>query len=265
MGKPFLCLNMAKKRTKKTTIRKKKKTNYVWLVIPLLILCFGGFILYKINVFLNKQQAVAIKKEILHAIPKGFPAFGIDVSHHQGKVDWYRIFQQEGYDSIIHFVYCKATEGGDHCDTQWDYNRKTLLKLKIPHGAYHFFFLKKDPIIQAKHFLNTWKKSDYDLPPVLDVERNARTDQDLIAAMKKWLFYVEAETGMRPIIYTSSYYFDSKFQHDFKNYKFWIAAYSKKPESIEDSRIIHWQFSEKGNLPGCATRLDFNVSKISIY
>jgi lysozyme len=98
-----------------------------------------------------------------------------------------------------------------------------------------------------------------------DVERNARNDQELISAMKKWLTYVESKTGMRPIIYTSYYYFDSKFQNDFKNYKFWIAAYSKRPEKIEDSRIIHWQFSEKGSLPGCETRLDFNVSKIAFY
>ena len=81
---------MAKRRIKKTVKRRKKKTTYIWLVLVLVALGFGGFIFYKINVFLNKQQAIAVKKEILYSIPEGFTAFGIDVSHHQGEIVWDR-------------------------------------------------------------------------------------------------------------------------------------------------------------------------------
>ena len=49
-----------------------------------------------------------------------------------------------------------------------------------------------------------------------------------------------------------------------KNYKFWIAAYSRKPACIDDSRIIHWQYSESGELPGFDEKVDFNVSKIAL-
>jgi GH25 family lysozyme M1 (1,4-beta-N-acetylmuramidase) len=32
---------------------------------------------------------------------------------------------------------------------------------------------------------------------------------------------------------------------------------------LEDARILHWQYSEKGELPGIREKVDFNVSKIT--
>jgi lysozyme len=148
-------------------------------------------------------------------------------------------------------------------DTQWENNRETLLEIEKPHGAYHFFSVTSDPEQQARHFLNYWKKEDMDLPPVLDVETSAETDAILINSMKKWLKIVENESGMRPIIYTSLSFYETKFQNDFKDYYFWIAAYSRRPECLKDERILHWQYSDNGDLPGINKKIDLNVSKIS--
>lgn len=202
------------------------------------------------------------RKKALESIPEGFPTFGIDVSHHQGEIDWEHLFVEQHFDTIIHFVYCKATEGTDHYDTQWEKNRKDLLKLNIPHGAYHFFNPNSDPELQADHFLKHWKKSDYDLPPVLDVETEGKNDRQLIEGMQIWLQRIEKKSGMRPVIYTSLNFFETKFMTVFKDYKFWIAAYSRRPQILEDSRIIHWQYSESGELPEIEENVDFNVSKI---
>ena len=136
--------------------------------------------------------------------------------------------------------------------------------LKFMVSRYHFFQSKEKPKPQVQHFLKHWKKREIDLPPVLDVENEGLSDTDLRAKMTIWLEEVENRTGMRPIIYTSLNFFETKFINDFKNYKFWIAAYSRKPSCIDDSRIIHWQYSESGELPGCDEKVDFNVSKIAL-
>ena len=81
--------------------------------------------------------------------------------------------------------------------------------------------------------------------------------------MKIWLKEVEKRTGMRPIIYTSLNFYETKFQNDFLDYKFWLAAYSRKPECLHDERIIHWQFTETGKIPGTKEEVDVNVTKIS--
>jgi lysozyme len=253
---------VAKKQKIKITKRSKKKSKSSIKAIVIGALLIGLSVIAYF--YYSKDIKVVNKEEVVKSIPEGFPAFGIDVSHHQGEIDWEKLFVKERYDTIIHFVYCKVTEGSDHLDTQWEKNRAELQRLNIPNGAYHFFSPQTEPRPQAAHFLAHWKKSDLDLPPVLDVESEGFSDEDLIAKMKIWLKVVEDKTGMRPIIYTSLNFFETKFINDFKNYKFWIAAYSRKPECIDDSRIIHWQYSEAGELPGFAEKVDLNVSKIAL-
>lgn len=245
-------------RPRKSISKKKGKFSPKLLFIAFLILTVIGLGYF----YYSKDSKIISKKNVIASIPDGFPSFGIDISHHQGKIDWEKLFVKERYDTIIHFVYCKATEGSDHIDTRWEENREILQELQIPNGAYHFFSPLTAPRPQATHFLLHWKKSDMDLPPVLDVESEGFSDSDLIAKMKIWLTEVENKTGMRPIIYTSLHFFETKFKNDFKNYKFWLAAYSRKPNCIDDSRIIHWQYSETGELPGIKEKVDFNVSKI---
>ena len=250
---------MAKQKRKAK--KSKKKTSEgkiaIWLFI---IFVFLGIVWY---FFPSSTTKKINKNTFVNQIPKGFESFGIDISHHQGKIDWKVLLDDEKFDTIIQFVYCKATEGNSHLDTKWEENRKILNNKGIPNGAYHFFTPKDTPLPQAEHFLNHWKKREVDLPPVLDVETEGISDEDLRNKMEVWLKEVEKKSGMRPIIYTSYHFFDTKFKDYFKEYKFWIAAYSRKPECIDDNRILHWQYSESGSLPGIDELVDFNVSKIA--
>ncbi len=201
------------------------------------------------------------KGDFISQFPEGFTKKGLDISHHQGNIDWPLIFDKLRYDTIVQFVYCKATQSTWHVDTKWERNRKMLTELGILHGAYHFFDGKKPPRDQAKHFLSYWKHRDMDMAPMLDVETEGFSDGDLIAKMKIWLEVVEKATGHRPIIYCSLHYFESKFKRHFKDYQFWIAAYSREPDVLRDPRVIYWQFSETGEIPGCRELVDLNVGK----
>jgi lysozyme len=250
-----------------TPKRKKQpsRTN-TSLRILLLLVFIGGItvVSFKIYRTIRRSSKLVDRNSLIAEIPEGFSSFGIDISHHQGDIDWEKLFHKEHFDTIIHFVYCKATEGADHIDTRWNYNREMLQQLEVPNGAYHFFSSKTLPRPQAAHFLSQWKKTASDLPPVLDVEAEGFSDEDLRAKMKIWLEVIEKETNMRPIIYTSLHFFETKFAQDFKKYNFWIAAYSRQPDCIDDKRIIHWQYSETGELPCIDEKVDLNVSKLSI-
>jgi lysozyme len=252
----------AKKKTVKKVVKKKqskKNSNSKWIILLITLPIIAIVSWYFYSPFEEKIS----KNTFLENVPKGFESIGIDVSHHQGDIDWDLLLNKEHYDTIIHFVYCKATEGNTHVDTKWDYNRKTLNNLGIPNGAYHFFITKEAPKPQVDHFLKYWTKREVDLPPVLDVETEGFSDNDLRKKMKIWLAEVEERTGMRPIIYTSLNFYETKFKDYFPDHKFWIAAYSQKPSCLIDKRILHWQFSENGILPGIDEEIDLNVSKIS--
>lgn len=229
-------------------------------IVLVIFLSVGSYYLYTTK-FKNRSSTYNVK------IPDGFQSLGIDVSHHQGEIDWNTVFSlhnSKNKDSI-QFVYCKATESKNHIDSEWNRNRSWLLKHNIKHGAYHFFSSKSYPVPQAKHFLSIWKKQDGDLPPVLDVETEGFSDSDLIEKMKIWLELVEQKSGMRPIIYTSYNFYKTKFKNYFPKHKFWIAAYSRKPSAIQDKNVIHWQFSERGKVNGIKKKVDLNVSKIKFY
>lgn len=250
----------AKKRKKKTATRKKKGGGnpFRYLFVLLLAACGMGIFWY------YKEKKIPLPPhEFKASLPEGFQSIGIDVSHHQGHIDWKKIFEQSAYDTLISFVYCKATEGLDHVDTKWEHNRKSLNELGVINGAYHFFRPKTPALEQAVHFLKHWKPRDVDLPPALDVEVEGIDDEDLIANMKIWLEYVEKETGRRPIIYTSLNFYETKFAEEFTDYRFWIAAYSRRPANIADKRIIHWQYSEVGRIPTIKWNVDLNASKLT--
>ena len=194
------------------------------------------------------------------SLPTSFNSYGIDVSHHQNKINWDIVFTDS--DSLISFVYCKATEGLNHVDSQWKRNRVELSKKKIPHGAYHFFLPKKSAKKQAYHFLANYELIESDLPPVLDAEIEGMSEQHLVNQMKIWLEIIENKTGRRPVIYTSYNMYSQLLKSNFKNYKFWVANYSLKTNRFHDEQIIHWQYSDNGSINGIDGEVDLNFSKI---
>lgn len=192
------------------------------------------------------------------ALPSDFKSYGIDVSHYQGTVDWENVLS----DSLISFVYCKATEGTDLIDAKWQFNREKLLEKGIPHGAYHFYIPSTSAKQQAIHFLNNYQKERDDLPPVLDVETESGSADSYIENIKIWLTTVEQSTGRRPIIYTSYNIYSKLLKAHFKQYKFWVANYSQKEYRFKDEEIIIWQYSDNGSVAGIKGKVDLNFSKI---
>lgn len=88
----------------------------------------------------------------------------IDTSHWDGNLDFQKLF-----DLGIYAFYPKATEGTGGVDSEF---LNSVSKIKaIPGaiwGAYHYFRVYYDPIIQAEHFYEYAKYTQ--LPPVIDVE-----------------------------------------------------------------------------------------------
>ena len=63
-----------------------------------------------------------------------YPVRGIDVSHHQGPIDWQRVAADD-----VAFAVIKATEGGDHVDDAFATNLREARAAGLAVGAYHFF------------------------------------------------------------------------------------------------------------------------------
>ena len=179
--------------------------------------------------------------------------WGLDISHHQGSIDWKEVAAEKP-----DFVYFKATEGCTHGDANYEDNRAQARKYGIVSGAYHFFSFTSPGIRQALHFIQTARLKKGDLPPVLDVEwiRPMPSVSAVVREVTTFLTTVEKEIGVRPVIYTDCMLFNQFLKPGLpKEYKLWIASYQSKPAC----KCIFWQKSNNYKISGIQGSVDYNV------
>lgn len=185
---------------------------------------------------------------------------GVDVSHHQGKIDWGRLSLATYRERPINFVFMKATEGGDFVDDNFQQNFASARECGLVRGAYHFFLPDVSAEVQARNFINQVRLVPGDLPPVLDIEVMGKGGvEELQQRAASWLSIVERHYGVAPIIY-ASYKFKLSYlnQPPFTHYPYWIAHYNVDDLEYTGSWKF-WQHTDRGRLDGIDTRVDLNI------
>ena len=192
-------------------------------------------------------------------LPVNYKVHGIDVSHHQGEIDWEAVKATDNQEYPIRFVFMKATEGGDYKDKRFDENFRQAREVGLVRGAYHFYNPNSDPIRQADFFISQVKLERGDLAPVLDIERKPRGKAQLQADLVKFLNRLELHYGVKPIIYTSYKYMTRYLDTpEFAQYPLWIAHYYVDTLSYEGAWQF-WQHTDYGTVPGIDESVDLNV------
>ena len=111
--------------------------------------------------------------------PEGYEIHGIDISHHQGRIDWDELKDNGSINQCpIRFVMIKATEGATQTDENFRDNFYQAREHGFTRGAYHFYSVHTPAYQQAAHFIKNVKLENGDLPPVLDVEHKPKNQTD---------------------------------------------------------------------------------------
>ena len=190
-----------------------------------------------------------------------YPVRGIDVSHHNGEIDFDRLSAKE---SDVSFIYIKATEGTDFQDPGFIRNYRGAMKSGIPAGAYHFFRYDTDGELQALNFIRALRGRPFTLPPAIDVEDWGNPDGHATALIVERLRLMTAcllREGYRPVIYTNLDGYHRIIRGNFDSYPLWISSFSDPPLDT-DTENMHWaiwQYSHRGDLPGISSPTDLNV------
>lgn len=170
---------------------------------------------------------------------------GIDVSHYQGKVDWFTVAG-----SGVKFAFAKATEGNQRVDPTFATNWAQMREAGLVRGAYHFGRPGRDPETQAAHFASTVGPLGFlDLPPVLDLEEDdGHSPADVSRWAHAFLRKAEALFGCKPIIYTGSFWrekLDPLGDSSFGQYPLWLAGYVKNPTVPKTwNKWTFWQYTD---------------------
>lgn len=200
--------------------------------------------------------------------PDGYEIHGIDISHHQGDIDWDKLRNNGMIDKWpVRFVMIKATEGASRLDENFKDNFYQAREHGFIRGAYHFWSVYSSGRAQADYFLKNVKLEKGDLPPVLDVEHKAKdqTTEDFQLSVLTWLRLVEKEYGVKPIIYTYYKFKTTYLNADvFDDYPYWIAHYYVDKVEYK-GKWKFWQHTDCGKLPGIKGYVDFNIYNGSYY
>ena len=137
-----------------------------------------------------------------------------------------------------------------------------MKRVGIKRGAYHFFRPTIPAEEQARNFMNVVDMQYGDLPPVLDVEVDENlTREEVVKGIKDWLYLVEMEYSIRPIIYTHYKFYNKFIAGEFDKYPIWIAKYGGEAPRLGSVQWTFWQYGNRGILRGVEGNVDFNVFK----
>ncbi|MEV6314765.1 lysozyme [Streptomyces sp. NPDC051776] len=186
---------------------------------------------------------------------------GMDVSRHQGTVDW-----QGAWDNGARWAYVKATEGTDFQSPTFPEQFQGAYDVGMIRGAYHF--ARPDTsgaAVQAHNFVDhggMWTDDGRTLPPALDIEYNptggdvcyGRSQSDMVAWIREFSDTVHELTGRHPAIYTTTDWWTQCTGNDasFGSNPLWIARYAASPGTLPAgwSDYTFWQYSDSGTFPG---------------
>lgn len=258
-----LLLPMAKRKGRAS---KSTKGNYIkplpakgWAIII-------GITIIIVAIFWKKEAADENQWEFVSKfgirLPMKYAIHGIDVSHHNARINWDKLKQSRTSKVGIDFVYIKATEGATHLDKQFQRNWNEAKRIGMRRGAYHFYNPRVMSDKQVENFIGQVRMEPGDLPPVLDLETDARKPKEIIVkGVRNWLVLIEKHYGVRPIIYVNEFFYNKYIEGNFDDYPLWLAGYSRTDlnDLASDAHVLFWQHSEKGWVDGIKGFVDYNV------
>ncbi len=191
-----------------------------------------------------------------------FPFQGIDVSHHQGEIDWEAV-RGDG----IRFTLIKATEGGDFLDPRFSENWEAAGRAGVPRGAYHFFTFCTPGRTQAEHFLDTLAPGAGELAPVVDVEFTGNclaweSIEGIREELTTFIGIVRERDGREPVIYLNRASFKRIVRGHFFGAPLWVRDLLFEPAAAQYSSYggwRYWQYDDSGSVAGIRGPVDRNV------
>ena len=187
---------------------------------------------------------------------------GIDVSYHNGTIDWKRVKQSEVEYAIIRCGY--GTNDKSQDDKKWEENVKGCTDNNIPYGVYlnSYADTVEKASSEADHAIRLLQGKKFKYPVYYDLEEDAirkKLSKTEIANIAKTFCNKLSAKGYTVGIYANKDWFTNYLTDScFNNWTKWVAQYNTVCNY--QGKYDMWQCSSTGRVPGISGNVDLNYS-----
>ncbi len=194
----------------------------------------------------------------------------IDVSAHQGNIDWEAVKNSGMVDAVI----LRAGYGVSWTDAYFQRNVQELNRLGIPYSVYLFSYAENanEARMEADNLINIIKNTGaniasdifsiyYDLEDwtISSTGENSygisqQTYQEMFNSFSS---KVESALGVDVKIYASKNYIETRFPETLRPEIGWVAQWG--PELTYNGTYEGWQYTSDGSVPGINGRVDMSI------
>lgn len=181
---------------------------------------------------------------------------GIDVSEHQGQINWEKV-KNDGIDfAIIRCGY--GMDQTDQDDDWFEYNADECERLGIPYGVYLYSYATSTSRAssEADHVLRLIEGRNLSYPVFYDMEDGSTIGNNLAAIAKTFCDKIEA-AGYPVGVYANLNWWNNYLTEPvFENWHRWVAQYNTSCHYTGNYGI--WQYTSSGSVDGINGRVDMN-------
>ena len=215
----------------------------------------------------SEEDGIALLS--MDILPDGATAQGIDVSEHQGRIDWNAV-KASGIDFAILRVGFGAPSWGGRVDYQFNRNISECERLGIPYGVYiySYAFDNQQAADEASMVIDCLSGHNPRLPVYYDLEdKTIISDgrQSGIASRAQIFCNKISSAGYKPGIYANLNWFNNILTDPvFKSgsWDHWIAQYNSQCHYT--GSYSFWQYTSRGKVSGISGNVDMNYAYVDV-
>ena len=205
---------------------------------------------------LLKPESSAKSRAAVYAYHSNATRTGIDVSEHQGKIDWEKV-KESGVD----FVILRCGYGmnlTDQDDKFWERNVSECERLGIPYGVYIYSYATNTEraLSEAQHVLRLINGHNLSYPVYFDMEDKSTLGSDLGEIAQTFCSTIE-KAGYAVGVYANLDWWNNYLTDvRFSQWHRWVAQYNSTCQYSGEYAI--WQYTASGRVSGISSDVDMN-------
>lgn len=186
-----------------------------------------------------------VSSSTVQQLAKSGYILGIDTSNARKNLD-FSALQQHG----IVFIYVRATQAATSVDASAATSAASALSAGLKVGLYHIYDPTVEVDSQVQNFVTRLGSIHWDIPPAIDVADlgNRGTEKrDYSNQLKQFANAIQAATGVKPILYTTTSFSNLYLDDSMHDYALWLASYRRGAPPVLPqgwSSYLLWQLAD---------------------